>query len=106
MLRGLSAKRPNETLLLPAPFGVRQAGAVLAHGTRPAALCLMRCSSAQRYADLQGDVGSRGLCAIGVSIFMRFVETSIFTAALRRHLDDEQYRALKAASYLRPEQRP
>jgi hypothetical protein len=35
---------------------------------------------------------------------MRFVETPIFTAALRRHLDDEPYRALQAALYLRPEQ--
>lgn len=35
---------------------------------------------------------------------MRLVETPIFTAALRRHLDDEQYRALQAALYLRPEQ--
>lgn len=35
---------------------------------------------------------------------MRFLETPIFTAALRRHLDDEQYRALQTALYLRPEQ--
>ncbi|MDP1568829.1 MAG: hypothetical protein Q8L86_02400 [Vicinamibacterales bacterium] len=37
---------------------------------------------------------------------MRFVETSVFTAALRRHLDDEQYRQLQIALMLRPEQGP
>ncbi len=35
---------------------------------------------------------------------MRFIESSVFTASLRRHLDDEQYRALQAALALRPEQ--
>ncbi|MEQ1898847.1 MAG: type II toxin-antitoxin system RelE/ParE family toxin [Vicinamibacterales bacterium] len=37
---------------------------------------------------------------------MRFVETSVFTAAIRRHLDDEQYRHLQVALMLRPEQGP
>jgi len=37
---------------------------------------------------------------------MRFVETSVFTAALQRHLDDEQYRHLQIALMLRPEQGP
>jgi mRNA-degrading endonuclease RelE of RelBE toxin-antitoxin system len=37
---------------------------------------------------------------------MRFVETSVFTAAIRRHLDDEQYRQLQIALMLRPEQGP
>lgn len=37
---------------------------------------------------------------------MRFVETSVFTAAVRRHLDDEQYRHLQMALMLRPEQGP
>jgi len=37
---------------------------------------------------------------------MRFVETPVFTAALRRHLDDEQYRHLQIALMLRPEQGP
>jgi mRNA-degrading endonuclease RelE of RelBE toxin-antitoxin system len=37
---------------------------------------------------------------------MRFVETSVFTAALQRHLDDEQYRRLQIALMLRPEQGP
>ena len=37
---------------------------------------------------------------------MRFVETPIFTAAIRRHLDDEQYRRLQIALMLRPEQGP
>jgi mRNA-degrading endonuclease RelE of RelBE toxin-antitoxin system len=37
---------------------------------------------------------------------MRFVETPVFTAALRRHLDDETYRALQLALALRPEQGP
>lgn len=37
---------------------------------------------------------------------MRFVETPMFTAALRRHLDDEQYRQLQIALMLRPEQGP
>ena len=35
---------------------------------------------------------------------MRFIESPVFTASLRRHLDDEQYRALQAALSLRPEQ--
>src|SRR5437667_5020175 len=37
---------------------------------------------------------------------MRFVETPVFTAALRRHLDDEPYRELQIALALRPEQGP
>jgi hypothetical protein len=37
---------------------------------------------------------------------MRFVETPVFTAALRKHLDDEQYRQLQIALILRPEQGP
>jgi hypothetical protein len=37
---------------------------------------------------------------------MRFVETPVFTAALRRHLSDEVYRALQLALLLRPEQGP
>ena len=37
---------------------------------------------------------------------MRFVETHVFTAALRRHLDDERYRQLQIALILRPEQGP
>lgn len=37
---------------------------------------------------------------------MRFVETPVFTAALRRHLDDDTYRALQSALALRPEQGP
>lgn len=35
---------------------------------------------------------------------MRFVGTPVFTAALRRHLDDETYRALQVALLLRPTQ--
>lgn len=35
---------------------------------------------------------------------MRFIETSVFTASLRRHLDDEQHRAMQLALSLRPEQ--
>ena len=35
---------------------------------------------------------------------MRFVETPVFTAGVRRLLDDEQYRALQLALLLRPEQ--
>jgi hypothetical protein len=35
---------------------------------------------------------------------MRFVETPVFTARLRAHLDDERYRALQLALALRPEQ--
>ena len=35
---------------------------------------------------------------------MRFVETPVFTRALRRHLSDEAYRALQLALLLRPEQ--
>jgi hypothetical protein len=37
---------------------------------------------------------------------MRFVETPVFTAAIRRHFDDEQYRQLQIALMLRPEQGP
>ncbi len=37
---------------------------------------------------------------------MRFVETPAFTAALRRHLDDETYCALQLALLLRPAQGP
>lgn len=37
---------------------------------------------------------------------MRFVETHVFTAALRRHLNDERYRQLQIALMLRPEQGP
>jgi mRNA-degrading endonuclease RelE of RelBE toxin-antitoxin system len=37
---------------------------------------------------------------------MRFVETPMFTAAIRRHLDDEHYRQLQIALMLRPEQGP
>jgi hypothetical protein len=35
---------------------------------------------------------------------MRFVETSMFTTAVRRHLTDEEYRAMQLALVLRPEQ--
>ena len=35
---------------------------------------------------------------------MEFIETPTFTAALRRHLDDDSYRALQLALILRPEQ--
>jgi mRNA-degrading endonuclease RelE of RelBE toxin-antitoxin system len=35
---------------------------------------------------------------------VRFVETPVFTAALRRQLDDETYRALQLALLLRPQQ--
>ena len=37
---------------------------------------------------------------------MRFVETSVFTTALQRHLDDERYRQLQLSLMLRPEQGP
>jgi len=37
---------------------------------------------------------------------MRFVETPIFTAAVRRHLDDEGYRQLQVALIMRPKQGP
>lgn len=37
---------------------------------------------------------------------MRFVETPVFTATVRRHLDDETYRALQVALLLRPTQGP
>ncbi len=35
---------------------------------------------------------------------MRFVETPVFTAGMRRLLDEEAYRALQIALLLRPEQ--
>jgi hypothetical protein len=35
---------------------------------------------------------------------VEFIETPTFTAALRRHLDDDSYRALQLALILRPEQ--
>jgi mRNA-degrading endonuclease RelE of RelBE toxin-antitoxin system len=37
---------------------------------------------------------------------MCFVETPVFTAAIQRLLDDEQYRRLQIALMLRPEQGP
>ena len=37
---------------------------------------------------------------------MRFVETPVFTAALQRHLGDDEYRRLQVALMLRPEQGP
>ena len=37
---------------------------------------------------------------------MRFIETPVFTNALRRHLEDDAYRALQLALVLRPEQGP
>jgi mRNA-degrading endonuclease RelE of RelBE toxin-antitoxin system len=37
---------------------------------------------------------------------MQFVETPVFTAALRQHLSDESYRQLQIALMLRPEQGP
>lgn len=37
---------------------------------------------------------------------MRFIETPVFTAALRRSLDDEALRALQVALLLRPAQGP
>ena len=37
---------------------------------------------------------------------MRFVETPVFTAAVQRHLDDDEYRRLQVALMLRPEQGP
>jgi hypothetical protein len=37
---------------------------------------------------------------------MRFVETPVFTVAIQRHLEDEQYRQLQIALMLRPEQGP
>jgi hypothetical protein len=37
---------------------------------------------------------------------MRFVETPVFTGAIRRHLSDEAYRRLQIALMLRPEQGP
>ena len=35
---------------------------------------------------------------------MRFVETHVFTSAILRHLDDDEYRQLQIALMLRPEQ--
>lgn len=35
---------------------------------------------------------------------MRFVETTVFTAQVLRHLEDDVYRALQRALVLRPEQ--
>jgi hypothetical protein len=35
---------------------------------------------------------------------MRFIETPVFTASLRRHLDEEIYRTLQVALLLRPTQ--
>jgi hypothetical protein len=37
---------------------------------------------------------------------MVFVETPVFTASVRRHLSDEQYRAMQLALVLRPAQGP
>ena len=35
---------------------------------------------------------------------MKFVETPVFTKAVREHLSDEEYRGLQLALLLRPEQ--
>jgi hypothetical protein len=35
---------------------------------------------------------------------VEFIETPVFTTALRRHMDDESYRALQLSLVLRPEQ--
>jgi hypothetical protein len=35
---------------------------------------------------------------------VRFIETPVFTRLLRRHLEDDDYRALQLALVLRPEQ--
>jgi len=35
---------------------------------------------------------------------MKFVETAVFTRAVREHLSDEEYRSLQLALLLRPEQ--
>lgn len=45
-----------------------------------------------------------GYYAIGVYCSVRFIETPVFTTALRRLLTDERYRALQLALWLRPEQ--
>src|SRR5262245_31011251 len=37
---------------------------------------------------------------------MQFIETPVFTAAVRRHLDDDAYRALQLTLLLRPTQGP
>lgn len=37
---------------------------------------------------------------------MRFIETPVFTASLRRHLSDDAYRELQIALLLRPTQGP
>ena len=37
---------------------------------------------------------------------MLFVETPVFTDLVRRHLDDDDYRALQTSLMLRPEQGP
>ncbi len=44
--------------------------------------------------------------AIGVHYPMRFVETPIFTTAIRSALVEDDYRALQVALLLRPEQGP
>ncbi len=39
--------------------------------------------------------------AIGVACRTRFVETPVFAASVRRHLDDETYRAVQLSLLLR-----
>lgn len=43
-------------------------------------------------------------CVNGVVWGMRFIETPVCTTSIRRHLDDETYRALQVALLLRPTQ--
>ncbi len=43
-------------------------------------------------------------CANGVYRPMRFIETPVFTRAIRAAIDDESHRALQIALMLRPEQ--
>ncbi len=63
--------------------------------------------SGKPYADEAGAALLVLKYAIGVwDSHMRFVETPVFTAALERHVDDEQYRRLKIALMLRPNRGP
>ena len=73
---------------------------------------LLSCRSFHRWLFLQpslsvargrSEVSSGAHCAIGVACRMRVIETPIVTASLRKHLNDEAYRALQLPLVLRPE---
>ena len=70
---------------------------------------MARAAAGERQALCQHDSNQHGLSGdtpLAYTGCEAFRETPVFTAALRRHLDDDQYRQLQIALMLRPEQGP